>query len=133
MRLSRSAAMSQHIDLYVLAPHRMDPSAVPVAGDRPTLEFAGPVEQRDSPALADFVDDAAFLTRWKNTIFDPAAIEGDYIFEQAPSDTPFQQVVYRTRDRGHITYLILVASIGVAGVAAAVLLIRRMMRSPRRA
>jgi hypothetical protein len=133
MRLSRSATMSQYIDLYVLAPHRMDPSAVPVAGDRPTLEFAGTVEQRDSPALADFVDDAAFLTRWKNTIFDPAAIEGDYIFEQAPSDTPFQQVVYRTRDRGHITYLILVASIGVAGVAAAVLLIRRMMRSPRRA
>ena len=82
--------------------------------------------------MADFVGDAAFLTRWKNTIFDPAAIEGDYIFEQAPADTPFQQVVYRTRDRGHITYLILVASIGVAGVAAAVLLIRQMMRNPHR-
>ncbi|MGZ8813574.1 MAG: DUF2330 domain-containing protein [Mycobacterium sp.] len=132
MRLSRSATMSQYIDLYVLAPHRMDPSAVPVAGDNPTLEFAGPVERSDSPALADFVGDAAFLTRWKNTIFDPAAIEGDYIFEQAPADTPFQQVVYRTRDRGHITYLILVASIGVACVAAAVLLIRRMMRNPHR-
>ena len=81
----------------------MDPTAVPVAGDKPTLEFAGPVERSDSPALADFVGDAAFLTRWKNTIFDPAAIEGDYIFEQAPADTPFQQVIYRTRDRGHIT------------------------------
>jgi hypothetical protein len=132
MRLSRSATVSQYIDLYVLAPHRMDPSAVPVAGDKPTLEFAGHIERSDSPALADFVGDAAFLTRWKNTIFDPATIEGDYIFEQAPADTPFQQVVYRTRDRGHITYLILVASIGVAGVAAAVLLIRRMMRNPHR-
>ena len=101
-------------------------------GRQADLEFAGHIERSDSPALADFVGDAAFLTRWKNTIFDPAAIEGDYIFEQAPADTPFQQVVYRTRDRGHITYLILVASIGVAGVAAAVLLIRRMMRNPHR-
>ncbi len=37
MRLSRSATMSQYIDLYVLAEHRMDPSAIPVAGDRPRL------------------------------------------------------------------------------------------------
>jgi hypothetical protein len=132
MRLSRSATMSQYIDLYVLAPHRMDPAAIPVAGDEPTLEFAGPIERSDSPALADFVGDAAFLTRWKNTIFDPEAIEGDYVFEQAPADTPFQQVVYRTRDRGHITYLILVAAIGVAGVASGVLLIRRMLRDPHR-
>ena len=129
MRLSRSATTSQYIDLYVLAEHRMDPSAVPVTGEKPTLEFAGRIERSDSPALADYVGDGAFLTRWKNTIWDPAAIGGDYIFEQAPSDTPFQQVIYRTRDRGHITYLILVASIGVAGLAGAVLVIRRMMRS----
>jgi hypothetical protein len=132
MRLSRSATMSQYIDLYVLADHRMDPSAVPVAGDKPTLEFAGPIARSDFPALADFVADAAFLTRWKNTIFDPGAIEGDYIFQQAPADTQFQQVVYRTRNRGHITYLILVGSIGVAGLAGTVLLIRRMMRTPHR-
>jgi hypothetical protein len=132
MRLSRSATMSQYIDLYVLAPHRMDPSAVPVAGEAPSLEFAGRIEPGDSPALADYIGDAAFLTRWKNTIYDPAAIEGDYVFAQATSDAPYQQVVHRTRDRGHITYLILVASMGVSGVAAAVLLIRRMMRNPHR-
>ena len=51
MRLSRSATMSQYIDLYVLAAHRMDPSAVPVAGDKPTLEFAGPIERSDSPRI----------------------------------------------------------------------------------
>ena len=131
MRLSRSAKTSQYIDLYVLADHRMDPSAVPVAGEAPSLEFAGRVERSDSPALDDYVGDGAFLTRWKNTIWDPAAIQGDYVFEQAPSDTPFQQVIYRTRDRGHITYLILVASIGIAGVTGATLMIRRMMRSGR--
>jgi hypothetical protein len=130
MRLSRSATMPQYIDLYVLADHRMDPSAVPVADDRPTLEFAGPIEPDDSSALADYVGDGAFLTRWTNTISEPAAIEGDYTFAQASADTSFQQVVYRTRERGHITYLILVASIAVGAVAASVLLIRRMMRKP---
>ena len=131
MRLSRSATMSQYIDLYVLAAHRMDPSAVPVPDDTPTLEFAGRIDRSASPALADYAGDAAFLTRWKNTIWEPTAIDGDYLFEQASSDTPFQQVIYRTRDRGHITYLVLVATIGIAGLAGAVLVIRRMMRSGR--
>ncbi|MFI5508735.1 DUF2330 domain-containing protein [Mycobacterium sp. NPDC051804] len=128
MRLSRSATMSQYIDLYVLAQHRMDPSAVPVPGDRPTLEFAGQIDRGASPALADYVGDAAFLTRWKNTIYEPTAIEGDYIFGQAPSDTPFQQVVYRTRDRGNVSYLILLALLGVGGLVTIVLLTRLLPR-----
>jgi hypothetical protein len=44
MRLSRSAQAPQTVDLYVLSKHRMDPSAVPVAGNEPALEFAGPLE-----------------------------------------------------------------------------------------
>jgi len=80
--------------------------------------------------LADYVGDAAFLTRWKNTIIEPAAIEGDYIFEQAPSDTPFQQVVYRTRDRGELTYLIVLAVLGVGGIVTIVLLTRLLRRTP---
>jgi uncharacterized protein DUF2330 len=128
MRLSRSAATSQHIDLYVLAQHRMDPSTFPVPDDKPTVEFAGPIDRSASPALADYAADAAFLTRWKNTIWDPAAIESDYIFEQAPADTPFQQVVYRTRDRGHLTYLMLLGILGVGGVVAIVLLTRLLPR-----
>lgn len=49
MRLSRSATVPQYIDLYVLADHRMDPSAVPVPADKPTLEFAGHIDPGDSP------------------------------------------------------------------------------------
>jgi hypothetical protein len=60
MRLSRSATMSQYIDLYVLADHRMDPSALPVAGEAPSLEFAGRLEPGDSPALADYISGAHF-------------------------------------------------------------------------
>ncbi len=67
MRLSRSASTPQTVDLYVLAAHRMDPKSVPVAGIEPSLEFAGRIEGTDvSPALADFVGNGAFLTRWNN-------------------------------------------------------------------
>ncbi len=132
MRLSRSATMSQHIDLYVLADHRMDPSALPVAGEAPSLEFAGRIEPGDSPALADYVGDSAFLTRWQNTIYDPAAIDGDYIFEQASSDTPYQQVIYRTRDHGELSGLILLAALGVGGLVTIVLLTRLLPRRSAR-
>jgi hypothetical protein len=42
MRLSRPAKTPQTVNLYVLADHRMDPKSVPVAGQKPSLEFAGP-------------------------------------------------------------------------------------------
>jgi hypothetical protein len=131
MRLSRSATTSQNVDLYVLAEHRMDPAAVPVADEKPSLAFAGPVEHADvSPALADYVGDAAFLTRWRNTIFDPASIDGDYVFEQAPSDSTYQQVIYRTRDRGDVTSLILLGVLGVGAIATLVVLVRLAVRKP---
>ncbi len=132
MRLSRSATISQYIDLYVLAEHRMDPAAVPVAGEPPSLEFAGRIDPGDAPALADYVGDGAFLTRWKNTIFEPATITGDYIFEQAPSDTPFQQVIYRTRDRGELTSLILLGALAAGGIVTIVLLTRLLPRQRSR-
>jgi hypothetical protein len=126
MRLSRSATTPQTVDLYVLADHRMDPKSVPVPGGRPTLEFAGPVEGAHvSPALADYVGDGAFLTRWNDHIGEPALINGDYVFEHAPSDTTYQHVIYRTRHRGDITGLILLAVLGCGVVVGVVLLMRR--------
>ncbi len=131
MRLSRSATNPQNVDLYVLAQHRMDPTAVPVADEKPSLEFAGPLRNADiSPTLAEYVGDAAFLTRWKNTIFDTVSIDGDYVFEQAPSDSAYQQVIYRTRDRGDLTGLILLGVLGVGAVAILVVLVRLAMRKP---
>jgi hypothetical protein len=62
MRLSRSATTPQTVDLYVLADRRMDPASVPVAGQKPSLEFAGHVERADlSPALAGYAGNDAFL------------------------------------------------------------------------
>lgn len=126
MRLSRSATTPQTVDLYVLADHRMDPRDVPVAGQQPSLEFAGHVEGADvSPALAAYFGDGAFLTRWNEHIGEPASIDGDYVFEQAASDTTYQHVIYRTRDRGGLTSLILLAALAAGAVALAVMLVRR--------
>jgi Uncharacterized protein conserved in bacteria (DUF2330) len=129
MRLSRSATMPQTVDLYVLADHRMDPKSVPVAGQNPSLQYAGLVEGADvSPALADYVGDGAFLTRWNDDIGEPALINGDYVFEQPASDTTYQQVIFRTRDRGDITGLILLAALGFGVVVGVVVLVRRKAR-----
>jgi hypothetical protein len=129
MRLSRSATTPQTVDLYVLADHRMDPESVPVAGHKPSLEFAGRVERADlSPALAAYVGDGAFLTQWNDYINQPELIDGDYMFAPAASDTPFQHVIYRTRDRGDITGLILLAVLASAVVVFVVVLTRRRNR-----
>jgi Uncharacterized protein conserved in bacteria (DUF2330) len=129
MRLSHSAATPQTVNLYVLADHRMDPTSMPVAGQKPSLEFAGHVERADiSPALAAYVGDGAFVTNWNDYIYEPELIDGDYVFEQAASDTPFQHVIYRTRDRGDITGLILLAVLASCAVVLIVVLARRRRR-----
>jgi hypothetical protein len=126
MRLSRSATTPQTVDLYVLADHRMDPESVPAAGQKPSLEFAGHVERADlSPALAAYIGDGAFLTHWNHYIHKPELIDGDYVFEPAASDTPFQHVIYRTRDHGDITGLILLAVLASCVVVLIVVLARR--------
>jgi Uncharacterized protein conserved in bacteria (DUF2330) len=126
MRLSRSATTPQTVDLYVLADHRMDPTTIPVAGQEPSLEFAGRLERSDvSPALSAYVGDGAFLTRWNDDIVEPRSIDGDYVFERAASDTSFQHVIYRTRNRGDLTGLILLALLASGVVVIAVVLARR--------
>lgn len=115
MRLSRSATAPQSVDLYVLADHRMDPSALPVPGNAPTLQYAGPV---DAPALADYR--GRYLTRWTNYLGEPQRIDGDYVFARAATDSDYAQVIYRTRNRGDVTGLALIAAAlgGVVLVAA---------------
>ncbi|WP_261861386.1 DUF2330 domain-containing protein, partial [Mycobacterium montefiorense] len=78
MRLSRSATAPQRVDLYVLADHRMDPRAVPVPGNAPTLQYAGRV---DTPALAEYR--GRYLTRWTDYLDEPKRIDGDYTFTRA--------------------------------------------------
>jgi hypothetical protein len=102
---------------------------VPVAGQKPSLQFAGHLERADvSPALAAYVGDGAFLTQWNDYIYQPELIDGDYVFGPAASDTPFQHVVYRTRDHGDTTGLILLAVFASCAVVLVVVLARRRRR-----
>jgi len=130
MRLSRSAKLPQTVDLYVLADHRMDPSAVPVARDKPALEFAGRLDATTAaPPLQPYLAKGEFLTRWSNSLAQPDLIDGDYVFSQADTDTPYQDVVYVTRDRGAITGLILVVALGLGAVTLAIVVASRRRRS----
>ncbi|MEE6170188.1 MULTISPECIES: DUF2330 domain-containing protein [unclassified Mycolicibacterium] len=134
MRLSQSAKTPQSVDLYVLAEHRMDPTSVPVPGDDPTLQFAGHLgPDAVSGDLAPFVGDGAFLTRWTNEIGTPASISGDYVFVATANDTPYQQVIYRERDRGDLTGLALVALVPVLCAGVTALIAVRILRSRRQA
>ena len=59
-------------------------------------------------------------------------IDGDYTFAQAASDTAYQHVIYRTRNRGDITGLILLAALASGLVVVAVVLARRRATSHAR-
>ncbi|MEO3760428.1 DUF2330 domain-containing protein [Mycobacterium sp. B14F4] len=122
MRLSRSARTPQTVDLYVLADHRMDSTAVPVAGHAPTLEFAGPV---DSPALQPYLSKGGYLTRWSDFIGTPQSIGGDYEFGRSPEDTAYQRVIDVTRNRGDMTGAILLVLVGLGLVSLTIVAVRR--------
>ena len=85
-----------------------------------------------SPALADFVGDGAFLTRWHNDLLAPASIDGDYVFATADADTAYQRVMYQTRNRGDLTGLTLLAVVGLCGVMIVIVLVRRRAPAERR-
>ena len=128
MRLSRAATVPQSVELSVLAEHRMDPSAVPVAGTEPTLRYAGRLDAQTAPtALAPYLTAGTFLTSWTDVIGRPARIDHDYVFTRADRDTTYQQVIYRTRERGDLTGALLI----LAAVATATFLVLRRVRQAR--
>lgn len=128
MRLSRAATVPQSVELSVLAEHRMEPSTVPVAGTEPTLRYAGRLDVQTAPtALAPYLTAGTFLTSWTDVIGRPAGIEHDYVFTRADSDTTYQQVIYRTRERGDLTGALLILAV----VATATFLVLRRVRQAR--
>ncbi len=128
MLLSRAATVPQSVALSVLAEHRMDPSTVPVAGTEPTLRYAGRLDVQTAPtALAPYLTAGTFLTSWTDVIGRPAGIEHDYVFTRADSDTTYQQVIYRTRERGDLTGALLILAV----VATATFLVLRRVRQAR--
>jgi hypothetical protein len=52
------------------------------------------------------------------------------VFRQAASDSAYQEVVYRTRNRGDLTGLLLLGMLGVGGIVTLVVLVRLALRKP---
>ena len=106
MRLSQLADAPITVELYVLAPNRMDPEFTAVTGDVPELGYAGlldpsnigPVSQ-----IGQWLTEPTFLTRYDQVITDPSRITGDYTFTQAATDEEYQAVIFVDRDLGWLT------------------------------
>lgn len=135
MRLSSLAADPITVELYVLAPNRMDPAFAAVPGDAPTLTYAGwidPANIGPTSRIGQWLTAETFLTRYDQTLDEPAAIRGDYTFVQAPEDETFQTVIFVDRDLGWVTGgLIAVLVLTLLAVVPTRILYRRRIRAER--
>ncbi|MFI9758084.1 DUF2330 domain-containing protein [Streptomyces sp. NPDC051963] len=132
MRLSRLAATSQSLGLYVLAAHRMEPESA-IGGARPRVVYAGRVTARSGP-VAELAAGTGFLTAIGQEFPRPAAISGDHVLRRAPADTAFQQVIYEDHLRtvaGVPAWLLtVVGGLAATVTAATVIFVRRSRRRP---
>jgi sugar (pentulose or hexulose) kinase len=85
------------------------------------LQFAGQLDPSEvSSALAPFAGSGTFLTRWSDHIAEAERIDGDYVFAPAATDTAFEWVTYRVRNRGDITGALLLLVVSAATITATV-------------
>ncbi|EPD58690.1 DUF2330 domain-containing protein [Streptomyces sp. HGB0020] len=131
MRLSRLARTPQSLGLYVLAAHRMQTRSA-IGGERPRVTYAGRVDTSRGP-LADLAKGAPYLTAIGQEFPLPSSISGDHELRRAPSDAPYQQVVYEDHLRtvaGIPAWLLTVVGALALLVTAVVLFAVRRSRSP---
>lgn len=94
MYLSHLAATTQHVHLWVVAPHevrRVDPDASRLPG---VVQFSGPVPAVDG-SLGGFVGAGQWLTEIDNRIYQPARITADWRFDYATADRPYREIETR--------------------------------------
>ncbi|MFE1951278.1 DUF2330 domain-containing protein [Streptomyces sp. NPDC059524] len=92
MRLSRLARTEQHLNLYVLAAHRMEPRSA-IGGAAPRMTFAGKVTNTYGP-LAEFATGTPYLTAYTQDFPTPSTIDGDHELRRSAHDTAYRQVKY---------------------------------------
>lgn len=137
MRLSQLAEDPITVELYVLAPNRMDPEFTAVTGDVPELGYAGPVDPSNiGPVsqIGQWLSAPMFLTRYDQVIADPSRITGDYTFTQAVTDEEYQAVVFIDRDLGWLTGgLLALLGLTLLAVVPTRIMYKRRIRAERRA
>lgn len=123
MRLSRLAKTPQALELYVLAPHRMEPRG-DIGGGAPRVTYAGWFTPGQAPLgeLAEVAGRRMFLTGFQQSFARPELIDGDHEFRRAAEDTTFQRVTYDhelLRVGGVPAWLLTVGGVLLVLVAAA--------------
>jgi hypothetical protein len=87
MRLSAGATTPQHVQVSVLAPHRMDDTTAPIASSTESSTFGDWIDpSKAGPALASLAAGRMFLTSYDAWFADPSKIDSDYAFAPAKSD-----------------------------------------------
>ncbi len=132
MRMSSAAEETQEPTVYVLADHRVHRTDPVASGStRPDVSFAGKLAPGEvtSPTLQGWLATTPYLTATSQWLPDPAQIVTDFTFARAPSDVPYQRVLYDDSylipgDIGALLILLL--------VAGAAWLVVRLVRRPRR-
>ncbi|MBV9513924.1 MAG: DUF2330 domain-containing protein, partial [Mycobacteriaceae bacterium] len=137
MRMSAAAHTPQQVVVYTLGQHRMQRTDSDAATQSTTVDYAGLVAGRiNDAALSSLAHDGgAYLTKTSVQIADPGSITSDFEFGVAPTDDPYQQVIYQDKNTD-ITPLLFVAGallfvlvVAVAGVVLMVVLLRRRGRA----
>ncbi|MGY0058566.1 DUF2330 domain-containing protein [Streptomyces sp. LZ34] len=95
MRLSRLAKTPQNLELYVLAPHRMEPRG-DIGGGAPRMTYAGWFTPGQAPLgdLAELAGRRMFLTGFQQSFPRPELINADHEFRRAETDGTYQRVTY---------------------------------------
>ncbi|MFI6582030.1 DUF2330 domain-containing protein [Embleya sp. NPDC050493] len=142
MRLSRLAKVPQHLRLYVVAAHRMQPRS-DIGGATPNVLYAGKPDAArsagagQSPGIADRLapidGKPAFLTAFDQNFPIPADIVDDHELRPAARDNGYQRATYRDElltVAGIPAWLLSVLGALVVLLAAGLLWRRRITRRP---
>ncbi|MFD8383836.1 DUF2330 domain-containing protein [Streptomyces sp. NPDC059679] len=136
MRLSRLAKTPQNLELYVLAPHRMEPRG-DIGGGAPRVTYAGWVTPGQAPRgdLAELAGKRMFLTSFQQSFPRPELIYGDHEFRRAEKDDTFQRVTYdhKLLTIGGVPAWLLTLGGGLLAVPAGALTLLMAARRRRRA
>lgn len=128
MRMSAQAGTPQRVVIYTLGEHRMQRVDPDAAGQTVTVDYAGSIAGRSNdPTLAELSRHGGYLTRSSTRVDDPAAITADFEFADAPSDEPYQRVIYR-HEHADATPFVFGAGIAAVVLIGGVLLVVRRLR-----
>ncbi|MFC9673190.1 DUF2330 domain-containing protein [Streptomyces sp. NPDC056949] len=133
MRLSKLARTEQHLRLYVLAAHRMEPRSA-IGGDTPEVTYAGRIPAKPGGPLPEFAGGERYLTALTQDFPQPSRIYDDHELRRTASDATHRTVVWDDEllTAGGVPVWLLTVPLPLALLltAAAVLRFRRHSRRP---